>query len=550
MAIRGSGGISRRAFVGRALAGSALLAAGGWQQVARALTAPPGTLADPAGLPSAAAFRRMVGEMTAHGPRLPGTPAHRAFVDGLEAGFRSAGLTVTRDTHTFTQWLPRRFSLELLEGAQRGRVPVASYYTYSGVTPPRGATGELVYAGLAPSPSVPGDWLDLTADRAALERFQGEAAADVAATLAAIPGGVQGRIVVMDAPVAPLTVGAFDPVLTYRHDPDHTIGPTSDYKRTWTTLLTLPQLAPFKQAGAAGVVFALDADPADAHGQYTPFIWPLQDLPALIVDRDVGRLLRRRAGARPRARMVLDAAVTQNVPSDSLVAVLPGDGSSDELMIVNTHTDGMNAFEENAGVAAVALARYFSRLPRSARRRTLVFSCVTGHFGPGLPQTQGFIDDHPDLIKRAAAAITIEHFGAREWLDDLRRGYRSTGRVELGVAFHSQTPVAAPAIDALRAVDLRRTELMRPIGPTFFGVGASLHEAGVPSVAYIAGPNYLLALARNAHLDKLDPARYRRETLWTADLLQRLDRVPAAVLKTGDSGVLALGHGNLPIAIP
>jgi hypothetical protein len=47
--------------------------------------------------------------------------------------------------------------------------------------------------------------------------------------------------------------------------------------------------------------------------------------------------------------------------------------SSDEVIIVNTHTDGPNATEENGGLGILALAKYFSRLPKIERRRTLVF---------------------------------------------------------------------------------------------------------------------------------------------------------------------------------
>jgi hypothetical protein len=77
---------------------------------------------------------------------------------------------------------------------------------------------------------------------------------------------------------------------------------------------------------------------------------------------------------------------------------------------------------------------------------------------------------------------------------------------------------------------------------TFFGVGASLHEKGVPSVAYIAGPNYLLALdGDRGHIDKLDARRFANEIAWTADLLGRLDKIPAAQLAAGDSAVLRPG---------
>jgi hypothetical protein len=230
----------------------------------------------------------------------------------------------------------------------------------------------------------------------------------------------------MDAPIAPLTSGSLDPLLTYRYDPDHSIQETGDYKRAWTTLASIPRLDPFKAAGAAGVVFALDASPANARGQYTPFIWGYADLPALIVDRPTGAKLRAQAIGVPKARLVLTASL-DNTKSDSLVATLPG--ATDEVLVVNTHTDGQNAFEENAGIACVALAKHFAAMPKSARLRTLVFSCVTGHFsGGGQPQTQGFIDDHPDVIAKSAAAITIEHFGCQEWNDD-SSGYHRTGQV-------------------------------------------------------------------------------------------------------------------------
>ena len=42
---------------------------------------------------------------------------------------------------------------------------------------------------------------------------------------------------------------------------------TSARARHWRRI---PRLDPFKAAGAAGVVFALDDSPANAGGQYTP----------------------------------------------------------------------------------------------------------------------------------------------------------------------------------------------------------------------------------------------------------------------------------------
>ena len=91
------------------------------------------------------------------------------------------------------------------------------------------------------------------------------------------------------------------------------------------------------------------------------------------------------------------------------MATLPGDGAPTRSLIVNTHTDGQNALEENAGIACVELAEHYAALPQSARKRTLVFSGVTGDAsGGGEPKTEGFIDDDPDVIARAAAAIRAQ----------------------------------------------------------------------------------------------------------------------------------------------
>jgi hypothetical protein len=332
----------------------------------------------------------------------------------------------------------------------------------------------------------------------------------------------------MDAPVAPLFAGALYGLVAYEHDPDGTLNLTDDYKRAWTTLLTLPQLSAFRALGAAGVVFILDASTANAAGQYTPFIHEYQNLPALIVSREEGATLRRAAADGVRARLLLTARLTDNVPSDSLLATLPGRPGSDEVVIVHTHTDGQNAFEENAGIAQIALARYFARIPREARRRTLAFSAVTGHFGPGLPETHGLLEDHPDLIARATAALVLEHLGASEWRDDIG-GYNRTGEIELGAIFHTPGAMTDIGVASMQAADLRRSLLLRPLNPVvpgvpaFFGVGSELHAAGVPTLAFISGPNYLLALdGDHGHIDKFDAERARTEVLWAADVLRRL----------------------------
>jgi hypothetical protein len=307
-------------------------------------------------------------------------------------------------------------------------------------------------------------------------------------------------------------------------------------------------LSALVQAGAAGGVFILDGSAANAAGQYLPYGNPVAGVPALLVDRDTGDALRRQSQTTPTARLTLSASVA-TVASSQLVGILPGDPSNDEVIIVNTHTDGMNAFEENGGAGLVRLARYFSSLPPKARlQRTLVFSAVMGHFSPvaATAQTTGFVQNHPDLIKRAAASLTLEHFGCSEWIDDAR-GYYPSGRPEgLGI-WHSQTPIAAPLVDTIVAHDLRHCSALRPAGTYMIAVGGPLHTAGVPSTSFIAGPNYLVSWAAKDHLEKFVPARAEREVAWAADFLTRLDAISANQLSAGDSAALAQTRGT-PLA--
>jgi hypothetical protein len=489
-------------------------------------------------LPSPGRIRQDFTRMVEFGPRLTASRSHERYISWLEDEFEQAGLRVMDcDGYTTERWLAERHGLDVLEGAHRGPVRIATYYPRSQETPAHGVSGPLVYGGTAPSLSVSGT--DLTALKDAVGRYPSELASWAQGLSGTLQGGAQGSILVVDLPMpAPLTAAAFLPIATYLSWPGHTIADWTgiDYKRVWIEPgLGIP-LAPFQGLGARAVVFVCDASFAALKGGYLPFTHGFEPLPALYVDREEGRKLRAIASGRPESRLTLTAS-RRKAPTRAITAVLPG--RSRETLIFNTHTDGQGFVEENGGVVFTQLARHFASLPPERRlRHTLVFAAWPGHMVADLPQTQGWIDSHPGLVKRAAAALTVEHLGCSEWVDSVDRGYHSTGQAEMLGVWTTQGRMFQLTRDATRAHGLPRTALLRP--PAQFGVGAAFQSTGVPQIGAIAGPEYLLTVSPGGDLDKLDERLAARQIAWLADLARRLDGVPAASLRQGDP---TLGQG-------
>ncbi len=470
--------------------------------------------------------------MVDFGPRLTGNAAHNRFIGWVEREFKKAGCELLPcDVYETSRWEVGRFGLDLLDGPGAGPARVGTYFPRSKETPAGGVAGPLVYGGALPPPSLNGT--DLGSLQAALERYPDDVASWAKALPGTIAGSPQGSILLVDigAPL-PTMAGAFAPLLTYYNGQGETLADLaiSDYKRLWIHPGLAMPLSEFAAMGVAGVVLIVDASYDALRGQYIPFEWQNEDVPALYVDRDSGRRLRTLAATRPKARLTL-TATRRTVPTPTVTAVLPGE--SKEAVIFNTHTDGQGFVEENGGVAFVHLARYFAR-QRGRRRpkRTLVFAAWPGHMSNDLPQAQGWIDAHGDLVKRAAAALTVEHLGCTEWNDTTSRGYRPTGRAELFAIWTSQGKMFDLTRDAVVKHDLPRTALLRP--PVQFGVGGPFYQAGIPEIGAIAGPEYLLTISDSGEMEKFDAHIAARQIAFLADLTVALDGVSAKDLRAGD----------------
>ncbi|WP_200872649.1 hypothetical protein [Polycyclovorans algicola] len=463
--------------------------------------APPAAAANKVPLPSPDTIRHDYQRMVDFGPRLPGHPNHLRFVDMLAREFEALGLTLGPCQHyPYTRWDPLAYGLEVEDGGAFKPVPKVAYYVRSASTPAEGITASLVYGGtlVKSGPTHLGE----------------------------VP---KGSIVVFDAVLPPTT-------LRKLANPHHLHVPEAQrddyldrpYKRLWMTPPFAIEAALAR--GAAAVIIIMDVSSDMIQDNFSPHSNPYQPpLPALFVGQDTGEAIRRLAKRGARARLTLHAQWNaSNVPS--LTAILPG--SSDEVMIINTHTDGQNFIEENGCMTLVQLARHFASLSGDERlRRTLVFVGWPGHMTGVLPECEGWCRDHPDLMKRAAAAFTIEHLGAPEWEDIPGKGYGPTGRNEY-MNFATTGGVLTDYVkEGFAKFDLREHGIQHGPGIT---TGSIFHESGVPHVGVIGGPNYLLGVVADGHMDKLDADLAARQTAMLAELIKRADRVPAAQLRAGD----------------
>ena len=439
------------------------------------------------------------------GPRLTGSAGHQRLINYFADELQNLGLEVHRDTyHLRHRWEARRWGIWAKTENGFEEIPTTSYYPYSGQTPPEGIEAELVYC----------------------------------------PGGADdfakacGKIAIIDvnAGVVP-TSFLFTPRTLYPSDLT-----VADPFRC-VVLTARPDLRAAAEAGVLGVICVWQNLADDnAMGQEFPFDTPLQNCPALWVGTKTGERLKSLADHHTGARLVLEANVEEQAPTDTLYAVLPGQNLR-ETILITTHTDGPNATEENGGVGLLALAQYFAAQPPSERKRTLVFVFASGHFQ--IPElgieddgqaTTLWLHDHPELWDgkgehaRALAALTIEHLGCLEWKDDADHSrYEFTGQVDIEYVYTGNDAMAQLYVDCLQDRKKVRTALLKPAADElYYGEGHTLWGVGVTTISFLGVPDYLLALKPSGDIEKLDPELLYEQIETCAEVVSRLDTMSPA----------------------
>ena len=513
-----------------------------------------------AGMPGLPEVWQWEEQLVGFGTRYTGSSGHAAYVDWL-AGQLSAvpGVRMRTDRLTFSRWLARDFALTVSVPASAGRsgpVPLTYYYPYSGQTPPGGVTGPLVDLGLYPAAA------------GYTEAFWASARGGIALVRTAPP--------VFSLDLAQAVTGGYVPgQISAWAAADYAAYAAALTNPAWQGIFEPVPLLDARNAGVLGVVLAWTGVPdQEVVNQYNPFTtsYPAASglpspgdpgCPAVWVGDSAGtELAALAAGGQSSATLVLTADITAGSATETVWGWLEGSGDTGQNIIINTHTDGPNAAEENGGLGLIALARHLAGLP--SRNHDMYFALVTGHFqlpqfsrailNPAHPEVgQGAVStwmlDHPDIYQAAALGVTVEHLGATMWTGDPVTGqYGPAGGPEWGTAYTMQRDVlslvnaeqdaylaAVAAVNASGWPDYPVATVRPGTIPAYFGEGSSLYAAGLGTVSLCPLPTYLLQAGdaqqpQLLDLDKLDQRLMYGQILALAQTIGTLDALPASAL--------------------
>src|SRR5262249_20695019 len=247
------------------------------------------------------------------------------------------------------------------------------------------------------------------------------------------------------------------------------------------------------------------------------------------------------AGAEPSGKLMVRARM-KRVVTPSILATIPG--QSAQRIVIDSHTDGTNAVEDNGPVAMVAMARYFASLPVECRPRTIELAFSTAHFyqrvadpavrDGGAEQLAQQLDRDYDQ-GTVSVVLVLEHLGAIDYEQVARPdgvGQRLEPNGLRAIQFIGVTP--SPALVAavegvVQRHDMQRTILLRgsdlpgdtvPSHCSFGGEGTPFEIHLLPTIGVIAAPQSLFDPAFG--LEGIDFGVMRDELLGFTELVNRL----------------------------
>jgi hypothetical protein len=289
--------------------------------------------------------------------RIPGTKYDRMTTELLARKYAALGLDVKRQPFTERAiWYPTKWEISYSVGGAPMKPLLTSFpIDETKPTPPEGITAEAVWVGVGAGPDLIGR--DVKGKAVIIYSFF-------------VPGG--------------RSHSASDRAGIFNSD----------------TLAT--------KAGAAMIINVMGIP---GNGQFNPEGAPAGPgaVPTMTISQDEGFMLRDMlaAGQKVQIHLKLAVEVRRDLPSQNVIARLPG--RSEEEVLVLSHTDAFfeGAMDNAAGMAtAIDIARHYAALPKEQRPRTMVFLATPDHHH-GETGRNYFIDTYD--WKKVALIFNAEH---------------------------------------------------------------------------------------------------------------------------------------------
>ena len=472
------------------------------------------------------------------GSRPTASPSHAKFVEFLAKRFGQVpGMRIERRNYSIRRWTPTAQKLVLRVGDERRALRVAAPVPYTQATSKNGV--------VAPLALVAGDDPITKANAA-------------------------GKLVVRPAPAGTIGLTQLLVVANSVYDPGKTFdfvggelkGDFINYDKRREDLVDAAA------AGAAGVLFVKELPAHQLPGHYEPYEGLFWKVPGAFLGADEGKALTDAiaSGKAPVARLVSRASV-KRVQTPTIIATLPG--ANAQKIVIDSHTDGTNAVEDNGPLAMLAMARYFAKRAVACRPRTIEFALSTAHFYqylvPGNDRNGGALQVARRLDKeydegKVAGVVVIEHLGALEYLDRPRpdgvgRVLQLTGRPEpMIIAETISLPLRSAVQQVVSRYDMRRTLMIRgadvpsvraPLHCSFGGEGTPFNKRLLPTVAAIAAPQTLYNPAFG--IEGIDFGLMHRQMLAFTELIQRMGEMPQSGIGGPTDAFRALRGAGAPV---
>jgi hypothetical protein len=495
---------------------------------------------DPSLLPDAAKLREMNAVIGAPGGHPTGGAVQVKYIRWIRSHLRTVpGAQISEENFTINRWSQRSMSLQLRVGAVKTAVPIAAPVPYAESTPEGGVSAPLV--------EIP-DQEPITAANA------------------------QGRIVVRPAPAGETpNVDFFLPAVSWLvYDPKNTIDPTGTFFGDFINYnARVADLRDAAAAGAKALLFVKDLPSRQLANHYEPYEGTPWKVPAVFLGADEGKQLSAAmaGGGSASARLVSNVSFT-SIDTPTIRARIPG--VSPQRTVVDSHTDGTNAVEDNGPIAMVAMAHYLAGLPLTCRPRTIEFVFPTAHFYQRLVDLNhrhggagviaGQLDGEYDQ-GLVSSVLVLEHLGAIDYEQMPRAdggpGYELLPNGLRAIQFIGITPspsLVSTVTEVVSKYELQRTILLQgadapgstvPSHCNFGGEGTPYNQHLLPTMGVIAAPQSLYDPSFG--LEGIDFNVMHSELLAYTELVTRLGAMSQAEL----AGEIPLereqrAHGGAP----